>query len=327
MSNFLELGADIDEVFRRSELLESVRSRLCQSGEQLAFFPYFKEAVMRRAIVYWLDLSYDGRRHYDNGTGGADCYDWHGLHHRIRRMSRYIHEDKLTHAEALVRTDLTINYLLLWFGVSRSCSSLYGRLSKKLVFEIYRYFIPKTVSVRDLKHWSLEVQVGLLCGSLSRYQNSVWGPCTRHRNRAGSLAAAVRKVDSAEELKSLVGDQHSLLSGNNPYPREGRDKEYQADCKVTLFRSHDRFNQLIERWNTRLLKPSIPSMQSGRNHVSDLGGERQRGYDQVLESAGKSKSSGDHVLASAGESKHDSAIESLAPSMPLYSPFSVIKGS
>ena len=97
----------------------------------------------------------------------------------------------------------------------------------------------------------------------------------------------MRKVDSAEELKSLVGDQHSLLSGNNPYPCEGRDKEYQADCKVTLFRSHDRFNQLIERWNTRLLKPSIPSMQSGRNHVSDLGGERQRGDDQVLESAGE----------------------------------------
>ena len=42
MSNFLELGADIDEVFRRSELLGSVRSRLCQSGEQLAFFPISK---------------------------------------------------------------------------------------------------------------------------------------------------------------------------------------------------------------------------------------------------------------------------------------------
>ena len=33
------------------------------------------------------------------------------------------------------------------------------------------------------------------------------------------------------------------------------------------------------------------------------------------------------MLASAGESEHDSVIESLAPSMPLYSPFSVIKGS
>jgi len=217
----------------------------------------------------------------------------------------------------------------LWFSLYRDCSSLYGRLSDELIFEIYRYFIPKTVSFRDLKHWSLEVQVGLLCGSLLRYQNSIWGPRTRHRKRSGSFAVAVRKVDSAEELESLVSDQHSLLGGSNPYPREDRDKEYQADCKLTLFSSFDRYNQCIKRWSARLLKSIIPSMQSGRNLVSDLGSERQRGDDQVLESAVESESSGDHVLASVGESKHDSAKESLAPSMSLCSSFSVsvLKGS
>ena len=238
---------------------DSIESRLRQSGEQLSYFPYLKEANLWQSITHWCDLTSDGRLHWDelecdDGTCDKLVYDRRGaFHQRIRRMSRYIHEDKLTHAEALVRTDLTINYLLLWFGLSRDCSSLYGRLSDELIFEIYRYFIPKTVSFYDLKHWSFEVQVGLLCGSLLRYQNSVWGPCTRHRNRAGSLVAAVQKVESAEELESLVRNQHSLLSGSNPYPREGRDKEYQADCKVTLLSRYDRYNRLIKRWNARLL--------------------------------------------------------------------------
>ena len=91
-------------------------------------------------------------------------------------------------------------------------------------------------------------------GSLDQYQQSDWSFFyARHRERAVSFKRALERASNLEEMVSLVNNQFSLLSGDNPYPQDQQKEKYQTS--TTAWRS-DGFFKIVSNSHNRLIGAS-----------------------------------------------------------------------
>jgi hypothetical protein len=170
-------------------------------------------------------------------------------------MSRYMHDDGLTHAEALARTDKSFYYFLL---LSRMHRTQLGNFKKIPFFRMYligSFLAPSSLSLADLSDWSLQALKGVLTQCLAQYQQSNWSFSTRHRERAASFnkaVAGVKKsvagVSSRDELPRLLKLQSLLLFGDNPYSQDQQHERYKVS---TTTRRADGFFKIVSRWDKR----------------------------------------------------------------------------
>jgi hypothetical protein len=201
---------------------------------QLAYLPYFKPD----------NLDWENNRYYDFLSKPTS-----EVLKRIRCMSRYMHDDGLTHAEALARTDKSFYYFLL---LSRMHRTQLGNFKKIPFFRMYligSFLAPSSLSLADLSDWSLQALKGVLTQCLAQYQQSDWSFSTRHRERAASFKKAVAGVTSRDELPRLLKLQSLLLFGDNPYSQDQQNEKYQTS---TTTRTSDSFPNIVSRWHKRL---------------------------------------------------------------------------
>ena len=221
-------GADIDKVVKRA----SMCGYLTKPQTQLAYLPYFKPDQLDLAI-----------KQYCGSTKLRS-----EVLKRIGCMSRYMHVQGFTHAEALARTDKSLCFFLL-------ASCMHGTLKgdiKKIPFTVMQhigsFLAPSSLSSANLNDWSLQETKGLMMKCLAQYQQSGWSFHTRHRKRASSFKNALARTSKLTEMVSLVGKQFSLLSGDNPYEQNQQKEKYQTS---TTARGSDGFSKIVARWHGR----------------------------------------------------------------------------
>ena len=253
MEELLARGADIDYL-----VFTATRSDfLYTPGSKLAYLPYFKPDQLDQAL----------KQYCDSTKLRPEVLK------RIRCMSRYMHVQGFTHAEALARTDKSLYYLLLLSSMHKTHRGNLKKIPWFLMLRISSFLMPRpsSPSQQTAYQWRLQASQGLMMQCLTQYQQSVRSFFfARHKERAASFKRALEQASNHEEVVSLVNNQFSLLSGDNPYPQDEQKEKYQTSTtargpdgffKIVL-NCHKRLNGAVDRRSVR-----DQGQLFGRKHV------------------------------------------------------------